>query len=86
MLPDSRTFEDRMSTKALALASILFLALPTGYSLAQTEDTHHHMDGPPSAIGRVAFPTSCSPKAQVEFEKGVALLHSFWYEEATKRI
>jgi Tfp pilus assembly protein PilF len=73
-----------MSKKALALASIFFLALPTGYSLAQTESIHHHMDGPPRVIGRVAFSTSCSPAAQVEFEKGVALLHSFWYEEATK--
>jgi hypothetical protein len=30
----------------------------------------------------VQFSTSCSPEAQSAFDKGVALLHSFQYEEA----
>jgi hypothetical protein len=30
----------------------------------------------------VHFPTGCSPEAQSAFEKGVALLHSFQYEQA----
>jgi tetratricopeptide (TPR) repeat protein len=34
-------------------------------------------------LGSVAFPTSTTnPRAQAEFERGVAALHSFWYEEA----
>lgn len=34
-------------------------------------------------LGSVAFPTSATnPKAQALFERGVAALHSFWYEEA----
>jgi hypothetical protein len=33
-------------------------------------------------LGSVHFPTTCSPEAQSSFEKGVALLHSFQYEEA----
>ena len=76
--------EDTMRAKTLALASSLLLALLTSNALAQLEHSHHQTDASPSAIGRVRFPTSCSEKAQVEFEKGVALLHSFWYEEATK--
>src|SRR5205807_2917901 len=32
------------------------------------------------ALGRVTFPTSCRPEAKRHFERGVALLHSFWYE------
>jgi hypothetical protein len=35
-------------------------------------------------IGTVRFPTSCTPAAQGQFERAVALLHSFWYEEALK--
>jgi tetratricopeptide (TPR) repeat protein len=35
-------------------------------------------------VGSVQFPTSCSPKAQPEFLRGVALLHSFFYEEARR--
>ena len=30
-------------------------------------------------LGRVAFPTSCDPKVQAEFNRGVAMLHSFWF-------
>ncbi len=35
-----------------------------------------------SQLGRVEFPTSGSPKAQEHFLRGLAALHSFWYEEA----
>jgi hypothetical protein len=31
------------------------------------------------------FPISCTPAVQGEFERGVALLHSFFYEEARRR-
>jgi len=35
----------------------------------------------PERLGSVAFPTSCDPKVQARFERGVALLHSFWFPE-----
>src|ERR1044072_8601976 len=35
-----------------------------------------------SQLGRVEFPTSGSAKAQASFLRGLAALHSFWYEEA----
>ena len=35
-----------------------------------------------SQLGRVEFPTSGSPAAQSHFLRGLAALHSFWYEEA----
>jgi tetratricopeptide (TPR) repeat protein len=35
-------------------------------------------------LGKVNFPTSCSAAAQPQFERGVALLHSFWFSEATR--
>jgi len=35
-----------------------------------------------SQLGRVEFPTSGSPQAQQHFLRGLAALHSFWYEEA----
>src|SRR5215213_788350 len=35
-----------------------------------------------SQLGRVEFPTSGSEKAQAHFVRGLAALHSFWYEEA----
>jgi len=33
-------------------------------------------------LGKVVFPTSGSEKAQVHFMRGLAALHSFWFEEA----
>jgi tetratricopeptide (TPR) repeat protein len=35
-------------------------------------------------LGKVAFPTSCSPAVQQEFERGVAMLHSYWFNYAGK--
>jgi hypothetical protein len=35
-------------------------------------------------LGSVHFPVSCTPTIQGDFERAVALLHSFWYEEAEK--
>src|SRR2546423_1387652 len=34
--------------------------------------------------GKVDFPASCAKQAQPEFARGVALLHSFFYEEARR--
>lgn len=35
-------------------------------------------------LGRVMFKTSCSPQAQKEFERALAMLHSFWFPETVK--
>src|ERR1700680_3041383 len=37
---------------------------------------------PPDQLGRVNFLTSCSAEVQPTLEKGVALLHSFQYQES----
>jgi tetratricopeptide (TPR) repeat protein len=30
-------------------------------------------------LGKLRFPTSCDPKVQAEFERGVAMIHSYWF-------
>ena len=35
-------------------------------------------------LGKVTFPTSCDAKVQGHFERGVAMLHSYWFTEARK--
>src|ERR1700681_580225 len=45
------------------------------------QDGHHHVDAN-QKLGTVSFPTSCVSSVQKPFERGVALLHSFWYDEA----
>jgi tetratricopeptide (TPR) repeat protein len=48
------------------------------------KDHPHHEDLIASQLGTVVFPVSCDRSVQKPFERGVALLHSFWYEEAEK--
>ncbi len=48
------------------------------------KDHPHHEDLNESQLGTVHFPVSCAPAVQKPFERGLALLHSFWYEEAEK--
>src|SRR5437588_5311484 len=61
--------------------ALLCLALASVPCACATADHHHHFD-PSEKLGSVAFSTSCAPAVQKSFERGVALLHSFGYEEA----
>ena len=69
---------------------LLFFSLFTFAALAETaladddQDHPHHEDLTTAQLGTVIFPVSCAPDVQKPFERGVALLHSFWYEEAEK--
>jgi tetratricopeptide (TPR) repeat protein len=54
-------------------------ALP-GFAL--DDDIHGHHHDANEKLGKVSFPISCAAGSQAEFERGVALLHSFGYEEA----
>jgi tetratricopeptide (TPR) repeat protein len=69
--------------KRLLLVLIaLFLCACT---VSADDDSHHHEDMTPEQLGTVHFPTTCIIQVQGQFERGVALLHSFWYEEAEKQ-
>ncbi len=47
---------------------------------------HDHPEGgkAPDKLGTVHFETSCSPGVERDFDRAVALLHSFWFSEAIK--
>ncbi len=68
-----------MKYSVFLLAVVLSFVFP-----ALADEEHHHEDLTPDQLGTVHFPVSCSASAQKTFERGVALLHSFWYEEAEK--
>jgi len=36
-------------------------------------------------LGKISFPISCAPAVQAPFERAVALLHSFWFDEADRQ-
>jgi tetratricopeptide (TPR) repeat protein len=54
--------------RGLFAAGLITAAL-AGSTLAQQDDK----------LGKVSFPTSCDPKVQAEFDRGVAMLHSYWF-------
>ncbi|HKM87324.1 MAG TPA: hypothetical protein VJX48_01850 [Xanthobacteraceae bacterium] len=55
------------------VVSALFLsALAAGAAAAQPEEI----------LGTVSFPNSCAESAQPQLQRAVALLHSFWWEQA----
>ncbi len=64
---------------------ILVLSIAAAFLVPMAADEgHHHEELTQDQLGTVHFPVSCSPEVQKNFERGVALLHSFWYEEAEK--
>ena len=68
--------------KNAALSLICFaILLPACWA---DDDNHHHEDLNEAQLGTIHFPVSCAESQQKSFQRGVALLHSFWYEEAQK--
>jgi tetratricopeptide (TPR) repeat protein len=66
---------------------LLFSLLVTLTAFANDDEDkshHHHEDLNEAQLGTVHFPVSCAASEQKAFQRGVALLHSFWYEEAEK--
>jgi tetratricopeptide (TPR) repeat protein len=64
---------------------IFFLiALAGNLALRDIECATGPEPGDLRAAGKVEFPVSCAASVQSEFSRGVALLHSFFYEEARR--
>ena len=53
--------------------------------LRADDEGHHHEELTEAQVGIVHFPSSCLAAEQKPVERGVAMLHSFWYEEAEKQ-
>src|SRR5919199_3295233 len=66
-------------TSLVPLAASL-VALATFNLWAHNDDLRAKGD----KLGRVLFKTSCSPEAQKQFERALAMLHSFWFPETVK--
>ncbi len=59
--------------------TILFLVLLSFSSVAVL--TAQEKTGNPEKLGTVHFPISCTPAAQQQFDRALAMLHSFWYPQ-----
>jgi tetratricopeptide (TPR) repeat protein len=57
------------------------LAIAAGAAAPLDAQQHDHA-GDAHQVGRVAFATSCAAAVTPRFEQAVAMLHSFWFEQA----
>jgi tetratricopeptide (TPR) repeat protein len=64
--------------------SFFLIVFATSLAVRHVECATVPEPGDLRAAGKVEFPVSCAPDAQSEFARGVALLHSFFYEEARR--
>jgi tetratricopeptide (TPR) repeat protein len=60
---------NRQSRRTLCAAGLITAALTVGAFGQEREEK----------LGTLSFPTSCDPKVQAEFERGVAMIHSYWF-------
>jgi hypothetical protein len=68
------------SCKSLLFACVI-ISLATR---ALAHEEHQHAATKPEKVGTVHFPIACKTEVQQPFERAVALLHSFWFQEANK--
>jgi len=67
--------------KATGIAAILAMLI-AGASEAWASEAHQAQSGEPEKLGEVNFPVSCNAAAQKEFNRAMALFHSFWFDPA----
>ncbi|MGH9369649.1 MAG: hypothetical protein ACRD3M_18510, partial [Thermoanaerobaculia bacterium] len=65
--------------RLIPILSALLLSVPA----AAQHEGHSHPAGD-EELGNVHFSVSCNEAAQKQFNRAVAMLHSFWYEESQK--
>lgn len=68
------------------LAYLCSVSLCASFAVAGQEHGGHHDHGAPDLgnIGKAKFASSCNEAAQKEIDRGVALIHSFWYAESER--
>ena len=65
----------------LKMLLVILLAGSVSVLGIQNEHAGHNVS---SQFGKIHFEISCSPTAQQQFDRGVAMLHSFFYPETEK--
>ena len=72
-----------MATKSfLAWLPMMLIGFAASGALAQQYEHDGMHAGPGEQLGEVHFPVSCNAAAQAEFNRAMALFHSFWFGPA----
>ena len=73
----------RVKSPTCLLLCFCVLSVVPAFAIDDQMEGHHH-EGT-EQLGKVSFPISCAPGSQSAFERGIALMHSFEYEQAEKQ-
>jgi len=73
-----------MNTRTILRGTVFLTVILNGLTILGAETSALPEPGDLRAAGKVDFQVSCAPAVQDEFVRGVALLHSFFYEEARR--
>jgi len=68
----------RLHCLCLLLAGLLALVHVAG------AQQHQHLAGDAQKLGQAVFSTSCTAAVKEDFNRAVAMLHSFWYQRSEK--
>ena len=63
-------------TQLISTAAAVLVAFASAPAFGHDEPQQNQ-----ARLGQVLFKTSCTPEAQKEFERALAMLHSFWFPE-----
>jgi hypothetical protein len=73
-----------MKTRKILCLALFLGAFGGSLAAAGAHTPTSRKPGDLRAAGKVEFPISAAPAVRPEFERGVVLLHSFFYEEARR--
>ena len=65
-----------------AMFGVLGMAGIVAAAPAAAQHQHEHAGKPPERLGSAAFTTTCAPAVANDFNRAIALLHSFWFGAA----
>ena len=68
--------------KACYRAILVTVAMVLAFAGTAAAQHEHHETGDATRLGTVKFQNSCAAAVQEQFNRGLALLHSFWFEAA----
>jgi tetratricopeptide (TPR) repeat protein len=71
--------------KIIAVSLLALISLPAAAQMAMEHPAQPANVDTPERLGTVSFSISCAAGVQAPFNRGVALLHDFWYEEAQRQ-
>src|SRR6266576_450947 len=81
---ERRELLKRAHRVVILLTAAFLVAFLCYIHTASAQEGHQHIHEPSEKLGQVNFTVSCNLQAQRQFNRAVAWLHSFGYEEAEK--